>query len=526
MDVDGDFRMDSVSTANSETTDGSIEKLTKNDNADQTDSKHVVRTPKGKAVSEDNVTEDVADIRKEEECLEVLIEVNDDTTKAPDGGWGWMIVLGILLIRTIVGGFVRSSGLFFVKFSERFGESAANTAWVTSLSATVRLLVGPGVSILCNRFSSRKLIYFGSALFVIGVHISAYANTLEYLYFSYGVLAGLGRSFVLTPLIILLGEYFDKRRSLAFGLASAGFGLGGFAITPAIEVMFQQYGFRGTYILLSGIACHFFVFTSLLRPLSKSSDISEKIKYKEDKTDDIRDSNDIENKEMIQSYVSSTGSVHLCKADRNASLVLIPQEVNNQSACNKVQHDCETNVTPKTKKKLINFSVLKDIRFVTLCMATFIFTLPSSGLFLPVLAKSRGVTDIQAAYLLSIISGSDIISRVFSGFVLDLKSVRNLRPFIYNLISFIQCISLFLFPSLKSFEHFCAVCVLHGAVMGCKAAQRSVILVDILGVDKLSSSNAFLLAVQGIGTLVGPPVSGELHVSPDEQDHFCSFLLL
>lgn len=44
------------------------------------------------------------------------------------------------------GGFARSSGLFYVKFLERFDGSAAGTAWVTSLSATVRLLIGEGRS--------------------------------------------------------------------------------------------------------------------------------------------------------------------------------------------------------------------------------------------------------------------------------------------------------------------------------------------------------------------------------------------
>ena len=70
---------------------------------------------------------------------------------------------------------------------------------------------------------------------------------------------------------MILGEYFDKRRSLAFGLASAGLGLGGFAMTPCIELMFQDYGFMGTFILLSGVSFQLYVFASLLRPLSMTN---------------------------------------------------------------------------------------------------------------------------------------------------------------------------------------------------------------------------------------------------------------
>ncbi|XP_045183012.2 monocarboxylate transporter 12-like [Mercenaria mercenaria] len=464
---------------------------------------------------DDNITTEVADEN------EVFIETDDSKRKAPDGGWGWMIVFGCLLMRTVTGGFTRSSGLFYVKFSEKFGESAAKTAWVTSLSVTVRLLIGPCVSILCNRFSCRKLTYFGSGIFVVAVHISAYANSLEYLYFSYGVLGGLGRSFILTPLTMLLGEYFDKRRSLAFGLASAGFGIGGFAITPTIELMFQEYGFRGTYILLSGIACHLFVCASLFRPLPKIDNRTEKTRQSEVKkrkdSETININDESANKDDF--YVSSTGSVHLYKEDDEEITMIDQQRIPNGSSNDKVEKEDDKNKKSKTKKKLISFSVLKDIRFVTLCIATFINTLPSTGLFLPALAKSRGISDIQAAYLLSIIAGSDTVSRVIAGFVLDLKAVRDLRPYIYNVMSFIQCVALFSFPSLQSFKHFTAVCVLHGVVMGTKAAQRNVILVDILGVDKLSSSFAILLAVQGTGTLAGPPVSGFLKDTYGKYDY-------
>lgn len=85
------------------------------------------------------------------------------------------------------------------------------------------------------------------------------------------VFAGLGRAFVLTPCTLLLGEYFDKRRSLAFGLASAGFGIGGFAITPLIEVVFQEYGFTGTFIILSGFACNLFICVAFFRSVSSTT---------------------------------------------------------------------------------------------------------------------------------------------------------------------------------------------------------------------------------------------------------------
>lgn len=49
-------------------------------------------------------------------------------------------------------------------------------------------------------------------------------------------------------------------------------------------------------------------------------------------------------------------------------------------------------IKKKRKSKLISWSVLKDTRFQCYVFATFCFTIPSNGLFLPALAKSKGVS--------------------------------------------------------------------------------------------------------------------------------------
>jgi len=41
----------------------------------------------------------------------------------------------------------------------------------------------------------------------------------------------------------------------------------------------------------------------------------------------------------------------------------------------------------------------------------------------------------------------------------------------------------------------------------------AIVLVDLLGVDKLTSSFGLTLLVQGVFVLIGPPIAGELIVS-------------
>lgn len=107
----------------------------------------------------------------------------------------------------------------------------------------------------------------GAVICSIGIFVSAFVPDLYYLYFTYGVLGGVGRSFAYTPALIIVGYYFNKRRGLAVGLATSGVGLGCFVFPPAIEIMFNTYGFSGTFIVLAAVIANFFVCGALFRPL-------------------------------------------------------------------------------------------------------------------------------------------------------------------------------------------------------------------------------------------------------------------
>ena len=125
----------------------------------------------------------------------------------------------------------------------------------------------------------------------------------------------------------------------------------------------------------------------------------------------------------------------------------------------------------KKKKKLISLSILKDIRFLTFLLALFCNSLPSSNLFLPSLAVSRGLTTFEAAYLLSINAGTDTVFRIIAGLVLDMKVFKNKRPIIYNAMTFIQAVTVFLIPSMWSFVSLAVLVSVEGVAQGTKNAQ-------------------------------------------------------
>ena len=59
--------------------------------------------------------------------------------KAPDGGWGWMVVLGAGLGHIFSSGMHRSFTVLYELMLERFGGSAAATALVMSIHSSVKM---------------------------------------------------------------------------------------------------------------------------------------------------------------------------------------------------------------------------------------------------------------------------------------------------------------------------------------------------------------------------------------------------
>ena len=80
---------------------------------------------------------------------------------------------------------------------------------------------------------------------------------------------------------------------------------------------------------------------------------------------------------------------------------------------------------------------------------------------------------MQAAALLSISVGCDTVSRIISGFILDLKTMRSVRPQVYNAVIFLQALVVVLYPFVDTFWEFAILCSVEGALQGVRMAQVS-----------------------------------------------------
>uniref|UniRef100_A0A1Q3FIP3 Putative monocarboxylate transporter n=1 Tax=Culex tarsalis TaxID=7177 RepID=A0A1Q3FIP3_CULTA len=185
--------------------------------------------------------------------------------KIPDGGWGWVVVFASLMVSLIMDGVSFSFGLIYTELLAYFGESKSKTAWIGSLFIAVPLLVGPIMSNLVDRYGCRKMTIIGGTVATIGFVISSYCTSVEQLFFSFGILSGLGLGVGYVTVVVSIAFWFDKKRTFATGIGASGTGIGTFLYAPLTQYLLDNFGWRGTTLILAGTLFNIVVMGALMR---------------------------------------------------------------------------------------------------------------------------------------------------------------------------------------------------------------------------------------------------------------------
>ena len=102
---------------------------------------------------------------------------------------------------------------------------------------------------------------------------------------------------------------------------------------------------------------------------------------------------------------------------------------------------------------------------------------------------------------------SNTVARLVLGWLSDRTWIN--RLYLYNLCLVICGVSMALSPFMSSYYLQAVYCAIFGITSGAYVGLTSVVLVDLLGFDKLTNAFGLLLMFQGIASVMGPPVIGE-----------------
>ncbi|XP_064638937.1 monocarboxylate transporter 12-like [Lineus longissimus] len=423
--------------------------------------------------------------------------------KAPDGGWGWVVVFACFMVRVFLYGMTSTSGIIYIILLDDFEAGKAKTAIVGSLITASGFFIGTFAGGLVNKLGCRPVVILAGLLAGVGLGSSMFAMNVVYMIITYGVVTGIGFGMCYVPCSVLVSQYFDKKRNLALGLASGGGGLGAFLFPIILRQLIVTFGWRGTLLLCGGMSLNICVCGALMRPpdgYSLETQSCERKSDEESETGEDRAPHEVEMTEI-------TLKVPIEKLDPDTEEPLLNGKANSETG------EVEQKKVKTKKASFFYWDIFKEPKFIIFCVNNFLFSFAASVVYVHMMAYLKDVLDIgedQSALLLTAMGATILVAKIGTGFLATHPRVD--EHCLYTVCIFATGVATIAIPFATHFAIWVAYACLFGvgyATLG--GCLLPALCVRYCGVKRLSSSYGALLLCEGVGHFCGAPCAGYLY---------------
>ncbi|RUS17854.1 major facilitator superfamily domain-containing protein [Endogone sp. FLAS-F59071] len=384
-------------------------------------------------------------------------------TDPPDGGYGWLIIATLVIIQSMSIGLIASYGVF-QEYYEHVAYPSSSTfaiAMVGTLGSVTAYFAGALVPMISSRIGLRATMLIGSTLGAAGLVAASFATSLWQLYFSQGILFGLGTALVYLPALsvpgkcqfalqtvlialvslipyslapnpLIVAQWFQKKRGLAMGIVISGTGIGGLYLPSMITSLLLEIGYPWTMRVLGLMSFGLLGTGSLI--------VKARLK--------------VERKKKVFDFGPC------CKTWEFYSLFII-------------------NV------------------FFGMAYFAPLYYIDSYTVFL-------GMGPTLGSVLTGVCNGVSIISRILTGLAGDRYGSINMLL----ACGMLAVLSIVIWTFTNTLGGLVVFVVLYGYGGGAFIAQFTIVAANIFGADQMASVNSLLVLAFGIGALVGNPLAG------------------
>jgi MFS family permease len=178
--------------------------------------------------------------------------------------YGWVVVAAGALMGCVAIGTVFSLAVFLAPMSEATGWSRTGISSAMTIVFVTMGFASFGWGALTDRFGPRIVVLAGGLLLGLGLTLASRATSLIEFQLIYGIVVGGAAGAVFAPTMATVTGWFEKNRSLAVSLVSAGMGMAPMTISPFAGWLITTYDWRTAQLVIAVVAWVVLVPTSLL----------------------------------------------------------------------------------------------------------------------------------------------------------------------------------------------------------------------------------------------------------------------
>ncbi|XP_016985107.1 monocarboxylate transporter 10 isoform X2 [Drosophila rhopaloa] len=370
----------------------------------------------------------------------------------PDGGArAWLVMVSAFLCNGIIFGFINTYGVIHSLLSDRLTklgdpEASSKAALIGSLAIGTTFLFSTVAGCLTDKIGLRLTTFAGGVLSAGGLLLSSFCTeNISALYFTYGIMFGLGAALAYTPTLAILGHYFKRYLGKVSGFVTAGSSVFTVILPPCLDKLLASNGLEGTLRIMSLVSAFIILCSFVYKPLHPPPEPPKK------------------------------------KPGRSRINLFL--------------------------RSIINVEIWKRKRFViwALCvpLALFGYFVPYVHMMQFVKTTFPGEDVNLPVMCIGITSG---IGRLIFGVIADMPGVNRMYLQQLSLVS-IGLVTLLL-PLTNSYVVLVSFTLVMGLFDGCFISLLGPIAYEICGPSGATQAIGFLLGLSSIPLTVGPPVAG------------------
>ena len=364
--------------------------------------------------------------------------------------YSWILVVAAAASLGLMALSQNTFGVFLVPLTEQFDWKTGVVSGAFSVSVLLMGLLGIVSGGLSDKYGPRPLVAAGGLLMGTGLLIVSAADSLWQIYLGWGVFMGLAGSCILTPVMSVIPKWFDEKKGLILGIATAGMGVCGIIFPLLAQWLISGDGWRHSAFVLGLIAFVAIPLAYFMKKRPKRTDSG-----------------------------GSDASV--------AGLDNPPVGVSS------------------------GFSFKEAIRSgrfwnVTPIHACFLFSMQAIMAHVVSYAVNMGITAIVAASIMSVLSGSTVIGNLSMGFISDKTGGK--LAFTASLMLALAALVWLLFS--QELWMFYLFAVLFGLGVGGSNPLATVVVAELFGVKSLGVIVGGVMVIGTIGGALGATLTGTI----------------
>ena len=147
-------------------------------------------------------------------------------------------------------GIAYSFGAFLEPMADEFGSGRGTTSVFFALTSLTYFGLGALSGVAVDRYGPRRVLLAGALALGAGLAATSLAGQLWFGLLTYGLGVGIGVACAYVPMVAVVSGWFERRRTLAIGVAVTGIGLGTLTVAPLAAALIGELGWRTTHLVL------------------------------------------------------------------------------------------------------------------------------------------------------------------------------------------------------------------------------------------------------------------------------------